>query len=113
MAIEKLSQRDQQVIAECLDAILSGVFIDDVEFQITAGVTFAEVARVRAALPDVDDSLETVALVINGALNDLLGYPHRQEARWADFISVPTTEVSLIFRRWREAKDWTSDGQGE
>ncbi|WP_309569780.1 hypothetical protein [Deinococcus sp.] len=36
-AVATLSPQDQRVIAECMTAILSGVFIDDAEFQTTAG----------------------------------------------------------------------------
>ena len=86
---------------ECLRAASEGPFFPDWEFHTLFGLERDQVRRIAAAIPDIDDSSEEVALAINNAMAHLTGYPHHQEAVWSQFISVPEEEVDRVFSKWR------------
>lgn len=86
--------------------------VDWSEFSALFGLDRDEVARIarewpaHCAGPDIE-------LAVNNALNNLLGYPHRCEDVWDDYISVSPGELSAIFRRWRAARFGpATDGPG-
>jgi hypothetical protein len=101
MGLQALNHKERQVIFECLRAAVDGPFFPDWEFHTLFGQHRSEVAEIAAAIPDIDDSDERISLAINNALANLLGYPHGATAAWQQFISVPESEVSRIFERWR------------
>lgn len=101
-----MTDRDRYIIQHCLNAIASEVFVDGDEFEVITGVPFANFKAVQGAYPDVDDDHDTVALAINGALGNLLGYPHGRERRWNEFIPVSREDVEDVYTRWRCLKGW-------
>lgn len=46
-----------------------------------------------------------VEVAVNNAMNNLLGYPHRFDHVWSDWLSVSRSELEEIFRRWRAARE--------
>jgi hypothetical protein len=104
MSLQTLTEDDRRVVFECLRASVDGPFFPDWEFHTLFGLERQEVARIVAALPDIDDSDESVSLAINNSMGNLLGYPHGEAAAWQRFISVPQAEVKRIFDRWRDEK---------
>jgi len=104
MSLQALNDDEKRAVFECLHAAVDGPFFPEWEFHTLFGLHRHEVARVVAALPDIDDSEESVSLAINNAMNNLLGYPHGKEAAWQHFISVPEDEVRRIFDKWRHEK---------
>ena len=104
MSLQILTADEKRVVFECLRAAVEGPFFPDWEFHTLFGLHRQEVARIVAALPDIDDSDENVSLAINNAINNLLGYPHRDATAWRKFISVPETEVRRIYAKWRHEK---------
>jgi len=99
--LSSLSERERQTVFECLRAASEGPFFPDWEFHTLFGLERDQVRRIAAAIPDIDDSSEEVALAINNAMAHLTGYPHHQEAVWSQFISVPEEEVDRVFSKWR------------
>ena len=92
---DKLSVRDWQLIAECLCAAEQEEFFPEWEFKILFGISREQLVVVRKEWMDMDSGhLELNAAVI-GALNNLLGYPHGQDARWNQFISGGPEEIKL------------------
>src|SRR4051812_41259647 len=96
-----LNEREKQTVFECLRAASDGPFFPDWEFPTLFGLERDQVRRIAAAIPDIDDSLEEVALAINNAMVNLFGYPHDHEAVWSQFISVPEEEVNRVLTKWR------------
>jgi hypothetical protein len=88
-------------VFECLRAASDGPFFSDWEFSTLFGLQRDQISRIAAAVPNIDDSSEEVALAIQNAMANLVGYPHHQEAAWSQFISVPEEEVSRVFSKWR------------
>ena len=101
MPLTNLNQDDRDVVRQCLHAAVEGPFFDDWEFHTLFGVQRSEVRTVLSTWPDVDESDETVRLAINNSLGNLVGYPHRCESQWSQFISVSPADVSRIFTIWR------------
>lgn len=97
MSLSSLTPVEREIAFECLRAASEGPFFPDWEFATLFGLKRDEVRRISAAAPDIDDSIEEAAI----AINNLLGYPHNQEAAWSQYISVPAAEVRRIFSKWR------------
>jgi len=80
MSLQTLTDNERRVVFECLRAAVDGPFFPDWEFHTLFGLHRQEVARIVAALPNIDDSDESVSLAINNAMGNLLGYPHKNES---------------------------------
>jgi len=91
--INKLSQREQQTVDECLKAAALGTFFPDWEFQTLFGVSREEVKAVAQKWPAIDKIDEIVGAAIVGSLGHLLGYPHGEEAQWGEYITVSADDV--------------------
>ncbi|MFH1746772.1 MAG: hypothetical protein ABIG44_06970 [Planctomycetota bacterium] len=101
MVLADLTPAERGVVWECLRAAAHGPFFPDCEFQTIFGLERSEVAAIADDAPNIDDTIEDVSLAINNSMNNLLGYPHRQEQVWAEWISVSGDEVARIFVKWR------------
>ena len=92
---------DTQAFKEVLIASARGPFFPNWEFHTLFGLERTEVETIAeyfsAATPITGD----VALALNNALANLLGYPHEQEAVWSQWLSVTPAELQVIFSRWR------------
>jgi len=97
MALDHLSPDDLEVVRQCLLATVGGPFLPDWEFQTLMGLTRAEITDIATSWPS--DERQFVA--VNNALNNLLGYPHKQHNEWTQYISVNPTEVAQVLARWR------------
>src|SRR6476659_10547809 len=91
--LNSLNDAEKQVVFECLRAASDGPFFPDWEFHSLFGLHRDQVRRIVASIPDIDDSSEDNALAINNAMNNLIGYPHGQEAAWPQFISISREDV--------------------
>lgn len=95
------SVSDIQAFKESLVAAARGPFFPDWEFQTLFGLERSEVESIANSFSS-DTSLNgDVALALNNAMNNLLGYPHGQDAAWAQWFSVTPAELQVIFSRWR------------
>ena len=102
MPLADLTEEEKAVVFDCLKCVASGkVILHDWEFPTLFGIEVADLLAVVEQWPDVDDSQVTVSLAINNSMNHLLGYPHGQHARWAEFMPVSQAEVSRVFQKWR------------
>jgi hypothetical protein len=94
--LKSLSPESLAITKECLRAAVEGPFFPDWEFDTLFGVERDVVKAVYESWPDqtVDDDDFGCAVV--GSLGHLLGYPHRQEEVWSNYISVTPERVREV-----------------
>lgn len=103
MTLSKLEDKDSAVIYECLRCVASGEVIKhDWEFSTLFGLDVSEFLDVLDNWPDIDASRDRDFLAINGALGNLLGYPHGKYYRWDEWMPYTQEEVKGAFSRWKE-----------
>ena len=63
----------------------------------------AEVKAIAGSFSEATPLTGEVELGIKNAMVDLLGYPHRQETAWSQWLLVPPTELRKILARWKSS----------
>jgi hypothetical protein len=101
MELELISDADKALVGQALRAAADGPFFDEWEFQTLFGLTRSEVRAVADAWPNVELQSTNVHLAVNNTLNNLLGYPHRQDSVWSEWISVDRRQLDELFSRLR------------
>ena len=92
---------DTQAFRESLIAAARGPFFPDWEFGALFGMDRSEVATIADSFTSATPLTGDVALALNNAMVNLLGYPHGQEAAWAQWLSVTPSELQAIFSQWQ------------
>lgn len=100
-ALEQLTDEEKRVVGECLCAAAFGPFFPDWEFHTLFGVDRDEAIRVAQSWPNVEATDISVGYIINDAINNLFGYPHRKQDKWNNYISVSPKEVYAIYNKFR------------
>jgi len=95
------STADTQAFKEALIAAARGPFFPDWEFHTLFGLERSELASIAESFSSATPIIGDVALALNNAMANLIGYPHGQEAVWPQWLSVPPAELQTIFSRWR------------
>jgi hypothetical protein len=98
-----LDSSDRDLVLACLNAAAAGPFIPEWEFQTLFGMTRDEFGAVVAQWPNLDERDNTTYVAINNALNNLTGYPHRQDALLVELCGADRTEILRVFTLWRDA----------
>jgi hypothetical protein len=102
MSLSQLSTVEKLIVGECLAVIAKGkVIAHDGEFHTIFGLDVNQFLDVYQAWPDVDDAEEAVALAINNAMNNLLGYPHGYHEQWSIMMVASQRDVARVFKKWR------------
>jgi len=100
-AVSRLAPEQERLVAACLDAIVQGPYVDDDdEFHAVMGVSRDEAAVVAAAWPKPAADVSSF-LTVSNALNNLLGYPHRQWRALSRSIGAGEREVAEALVVWR------------
>jgi hypothetical protein len=88
------SEKTVEIAGAALRAAAGGPFFEDWEFQTLLGVTRETVREVYAAWPEqtVDDV--TFACAVIGAMNNLLGYPHRRDLALFFYVAASREDLS-------------------
>ncbi len=112
MAFEGLSKKDQNVVLQCMTAILEGPYIDDFEFQTRLGIDRGELIGVIAAWPNLKDADEDSAanLAINNCMNEVCYGVDIPPDKWTKWFDVSKEEVEKAFIRWARLKGYSSTG---
>ena len=102
-----LSQKQIEIIGECLRAAAYGPFFPDGEFDTIFGLSREQVAAVADQWPVVLDAREWADLAIHNSFNHLTGYPIKKERmeHWEDYLSVERGEVRELFDEWLAWRD--------
>jgi hypothetical protein len=95
---------DFQAFKESLAAAAHGPFFPDREFSTLFGLERSEVASIAAEFSPTTPVSGDVARALVGAMNNLLGYPHGQDAAWSQWLSVSPGELEGILARWQASR---------
>ena len=105
MHLERLTQIESRIVGEVLRAAADGPFFPDWEFYTLFGLARAQVRQVANAWPTPIIDPEIVAIAVNNSFNMLLGYPHRKEHEWSEWISIDGPTLNQFFNRLRARRD--------
>ncbi|MGB2832318.1 MAG: hypothetical protein WBC07_05160 [Methylotenera sp.] len=107
MPLADLTEKERQVVFECLKCVAAGkVILHDWEFQTLFGITASAFKKIAKDVPKIDDSNIRVRMAINNAMNNLLGYPHGYHEKWAEVMPIPLAEIERVFTKWRNNIAW-------
>ena len=109
MAFEKLSERDQKTVFQCMLAILEGNHIGG-GFHSRLGLDRSELREVVSVWPALDDSQIVVELAINNCLNEVLHGIGMTPDEWSRWIDQPKEEVLRVYQTWARLKGRKSTG---
>jgi len=104
----KLTDQERGVIEDCLRAAVSGPFFPEEEFHTIFGLTRDELTALSHRWPKSANWEPQMVLAVNNTLNNLLGYPHREEKSWPKFISASPEAVADLYAKCR--KIWDASG---
>jgi hypothetical protein len=98
----KLTDTQQQIFRQCLNAVVNGPFFPDWEFHTLFGVDRNEIDEILNKWPNVNYKDNTIKIAINNTLNNLCGYPisSEEQERWTEFISISRVELSVMHDEW-------------
>lgn len=101
-----LTQRQIQIIGECLAAAAYGPFFPDGEFESVFGLSRAQVAEIADQWPVAIGSQENLDLAIHASFNNLTGYPIKKVnmEHWEDYISTDREGLINVFNTWRATR---------
>jgi hypothetical protein len=99
-AIASWGSESISLIGRCLRAAVEGPFFPEVEFGTLFGISRLELAALATSWPDADWHSPRVRLAVLNSLNNLTGYPHREEEAWQELIGSPREEVVEALTDW-------------
>ncbi|MEO1255294.1 MAG: hypothetical protein AAFY41_10470 [Bacteroidota bacterium] len=99
--LKQLTSEEKCIVGECLRAAAFGPFFPDWEFHNIFGVDREEAIRVAESWPNVEETDIIIGYVINDSINNLLGYPHRKQDEWENYISVSPKQVYDVYKKFR------------
>ena len=98
------SSADYLAYKESLVAAARGPFFPEWEFHSLFGFDRLEFEAIADSFSPGTPLTGDVALALNGAMGNLIGYPHNLEAIWHQWLSVTPVELQAIFSRWRASR---------
>ena len=102
MAFEQLSNQEQKLIPQCMNAILEGGYIYDLEFHTRLGVGRKELRAIAGDWPglnDTDPDSDT-ALAINNCMNEVcygIAIPGDEGEKW---FEGSKQDVEALYSKW-------------
>src|SRR5256885_16434337 len=99
MDLNNLTDADTVIVGQALRAAADGPFFPDWEFPTLFGLERSELRAIADAWPKPAASRDDVEMAVNNSLNNLLGYPHRQDVVWSEWISVDRNQLKKLFNR--------------
>jgi hypothetical protein len=105
MQSNSLSSVKKAIVAQALRAAADGPFFSDWEFHTLFGLERIEVRAIADAWPEPTASSGEVERAVDNSLNNLLGYPHKKDCVWSEWISVDRHQLEELFHRLRRLRD--------
>jgi hypothetical protein len=101
MDFGSLSDTEKTIVGQALRAAADGPFFPDWEFHTLFGLERSDVRAIADAWPEGTAPAGKITLAVNNSMNNLLGYPHNEDAVWSRWISVSREELDDLLRRLR------------
>jgi hypothetical protein len=109
MQAPSLTEREIQVIGECLACVAAAdVIEDDWEFSTLFGMSFTQFCAISDSWPLVRLEDELVICATHNALIHLVGYPHGHNDIWGTRISATRQEALKVLTTLRGGTPVTS-----
>jgi hypothetical protein len=104
MSYQDLTKNEQEIVKQCMVAILEGPFIPDWELPIRAGITRSDLRVVIAAWPELDDSDDhsVVTYAIKNSMNEICHGVRITPDEWQMWFTVSKDEVKQTFSKARK-----------
>lgn len=112
MALEQLTEQEQNTVRQCMEAILNGDEIEDFEFQTRLGIDRLQLRQVLVSWPhldDADDNSDT-CLAINNCMNEVVHGIYISPENWARWFTSPKEDVKATYQHWAELTGSYSTG---
>ena len=104
MDFEDLSQREKEIVLDCMKAILSGKFLWEIEISVRIGIEKHELEDVVRRWPRLSASNLIDALAIHGCMRDARN--DISDEKWPQWIRGSDNEVRSIMDKWNSMVDW-------
>lgn len=98
----QLTEREQDVIRQCMNTIFKSPYIDNPEFETRLGIDRKALQKVMQCWPDLNDSDEhsVVFLAINNCLNEICYGIDISPSDWALWFDASIEDVRAVFEKW-------------
>jgi hypothetical protein len=111
MFLSQLADDEQQVIHQCMKAIVGGRYLEgDIETRL--GLDEDVYERIVDAFPHLDDSSDDsdVTLAINNSMNEVLHGFQMSSTEWAKWFNVSRDDVLKVYQKWARPRGWSHTG---
>jgi len=90
---------DLRTFKEALSAAADGPFFPDWEFSSLFGFEREEFRRLASEFNETSTVSDRQLIAISNACNNLLGYPHRKESVWSQWLDASPEELAAAYSR--------------
>ena len=111
MSLTKLSEKDRDIILQCLNAVAKGNFLEH-EHHSRLGLELSELEQITVAYPEIDDTNDdsNETLAINNCLNEVSYGIRFTDGEWNRWFTVNREEVVEVYRKWAKLRGWERSG---
>ena len=111
MYLSKLSEQEQEVVIQCMKAILNGDFLKH-EFQTRLGISEMELKEVLVSFPDIDDSDDDsrVTRALNNCMNEVCHGIRFRSAEWEKWFTFERDLAIEVYEKWTQLRGWNNSG---
>jgi len=95
-----MGQVSYKTLNEALAAAASGPFFPDWEFDTLFGMSRAELSALVGTISHSPPTSQQL-IAVGNAVNNLLSYPHGQEAQWSLWLTCTSGELESAYANWR------------
>ena len=102
MALKELSASEQELVLQCLKAIVESNEIEDWEFRTRLGITRATVKEIISRWSEIDDRSEgsDEFMAINNSLNETCHGVHWTSQEWSRRFTEPRAKIVDVYMHW-------------
>jgi hypothetical protein len=102
-----LTERNHEIIGQCLRAAADGPFFPDWEFHTLFGLDRTHFRTLAQSYAPADSVPVHLGIAVNNSLNNFLGYPIDCASELAAWVSASRQEIEQTLKAWRDNYDYT------
>jgi hypothetical protein len=112
MAFKDLPKAEQELVLQCMKALVDGDAIKDWEFHMRLGVPRAQVRKIISQWPDIDDRVEDSDefLAINNCVNEICHGIRMTPEEWTLRFTHPRDAILQAYDNWLRLGGQTRGG---